>query len=114
MAKFVIEGGFPIAGKIRSAGNKNAALPILCASLMARGGVWIRNVPKIGDVATLIALLENMGMRFAKQGDYDLRPSPSGLRDKPLDAELCRRVRGSILLAAPLLHCFGRVVDYIF
>ena len=76
---------------------------------MAQGGVWIRNVPKIGDVATLLNLLENMGMRFARQGDYDLRPIPAGLNDKPLNAELCRRVRGSILLAAPLLHCFGRV-----
>ncbi len=109
MAHFVIEGGYPVSGKIRSAGNKNAALPILCASLMARGGVWIRNVPKIGDVATLLALLENMGMRFARQGDYDLRPVPGGVSDRPLNAELCRRVRGSVLLAAPLLHRFGRV-----
>ena len=93
MTKFVIDGGFPISGKVRSAGNKNAALPILCASLMARGGVWIRNVPKIGDVATLLSLLENMGMRFARQGDYDLRPVPAGLADKPLNAELCRRVK---------------------
>ncbi|MCC8191341.1 MAG: UDP-N-acetylglucosamine 1-carboxyvinyltransferase [Planctomycetes bacterium] len=109
MAKFIIDGGYPIAGKIRASGNKNAALPILCASLLVDGGVWIRNVPKIGDVATLLTLLESMGMRFAWQGDYDLRPNSSAIADRPLDADLCRRVRGSVLLAAPLLHRFGRV-----
>ncbi len=109
MAKFIIDGGFPISGTIRTSGNKNAALPILCASLLVDGGVWIRNIPKIGDVDTLLSLLESMGMRFAHQGDYDIRPISSGLVDKPLDPELCRRVRGSVLLAAPLLHRFGRV-----
>ncbi|MCD8140971.1 MAG: UDP-N-acetylglucosamine 1-carboxyvinyltransferase [Planctomycetaceae bacterium] len=109
MAKFSIDGGYPLRGKIRSSGNKNAALPILCASILADGGVWIRNVPKIGDVLTLLQLLESMGMRFARQGDYDLRPINANLSDKPLDPELCRTVRGSVLLAAPLLHRFGRV-----
>ncbi len=109
MAKFIIDGGHPLSGKIRSSGNKNAALPILCASLLLDGGVWIRNIPRIGDVLTLLQLLESMGMRFAKQGDYDLRPLSCNLADKPLDAELCRKVRGSVLLAAPLLHRFGRV-----
>ncbi len=109
MAKFIIDGGHPLRGKIRSSGNKNAALPILCASILADSGVWIRNIPKIGDVATLLQLLESMGVRLAWQGDYDLRPNPSGIVDKPLNPELCRKVRGSVLLAAPLLHRFGRV-----
>lgn len=109
MAKFIIDGGYPISGAIRASGNKNAALPILCASLLVDGGIWIRNVPRIGDVATLLSLLESMGMRFAWQGDYDVRPIAANLADRPLDAELCRKVRGSILLAAPLLHRFGRV-----
>lgn len=109
MTKFIIEGGYPVSGRIRTSGNKNAALPILCASLLVDGGVWIRNIPKIGDVGTLLRLLESTGMRFAWQGDYDLRPISSGLVDGPLDAGLCRKVRGSVLLAAPLLHRFGRV-----
>ena len=109
MAKFIIDGGYPIQGKIRSSGNKNAALPILCASILVDGGLWIRNIPKIGDVFVLLSLLESMGMRFAWQGDYDLRPLSSGMVDRPLDPGLCRRVRGSVLLAAPLLHRFGRV-----
>lgn len=109
MAKFIIDGGYPISGSIRASGNKNAALPILCASLLVDSGIWIRNIPGIGDVGTLLSLLESMGMRFAWQGDYDVRPIASNLADRPLDAELCRKVRGSILLAAPLLHRFGRV-----
>jgi UDP-N-acetylglucosamine 1-carboxyvinyltransferase len=71
--------------------------------------VWIRNIPRIGDVNTLLILLESMGMRFAWQGEYDLRPSSAHLADRPLDHDLCRKVRGSVLLAAPLLHRFGRV-----
>ncbi len=109
MAKFIIDGGHPLSGRIRSSGNKNAALPVLCASLLLDGGMWIRNIPKIGDVLTLLQLLESMGMRFAKQGDYDLRPISANLADKPLNPDLCRKVRGSVLLAAPLLHRFGRV-----
>ncbi|MCL2001398.1 MAG: UDP-N-acetylglucosamine 1-carboxyvinyltransferase [Planctomycetes bacterium] len=109
MAKFIIDGGHPIRGTIRSSGNKNAALPILCATLLVDGGVWVRNIPRIGDVETLLTLLESMGMRFAWQGAYDFRPSSSNLVDRPLDACLCRKVRGSVLLAAPLLHRFGRV-----
>ncbi len=109
MTKFIIDGGYPIRGTIRTSGNKNAALPILCASLLVDGSVWIRNIPRIGDVQTLLSLLESMGMRFAWQGNYDFRPSSSGLADRPLNAELCRKVRGSVLLAAPLLHRFGRV-----
>ncbi|MDR1535907.1 MAG: UDP-N-acetylglucosamine 1-carboxyvinyltransferase [Planctomycetota bacterium] len=109
MARFIIDGGHPISGVIQASGNKNAALPILCASILSDRGVWIRNVPKIGDVATLIALLENLGMRFARQGDYDLRSLSSSLSDRPLDPGLCRAARGSVLLAVPLLHRFGRV-----
>ncbi|MDR0363270.1 MAG: UDP-N-acetylglucosamine 1-carboxyvinyltransferase [Planctomycetota bacterium] len=109
MTEFHIEGGYPLNGRIRASGNKNAALPILCASILVDDGVWIRNIPRIGDVDTLLTLLESMGMKFAWQGRYDLRPSSAALADRPLDYELCRKVRGSVLLAAPLLHRFGRV-----
>lgn len=109
MAEFHIEGGHPLRGTVRASGNKNAALPILCASILADDGVWIRNIPRIGDVDTLLALLESMGMRFAWQGRYDVRPSSANIVEKPLDAGLCRRARGSVLLAAPLLHRFGRI-----
>ncbi|MDR3212169.1 MAG: UDP-N-acetylglucosamine 1-carboxyvinyltransferase [Planctomycetota bacterium] len=109
MAEFRIAGGSPLVGRIRAAGNKNAALPILCASLMADDGVWIRNIPRIGDVETLLTLMESMGVRLAWQGSYDVRVSADKLVDRPLNHVLCRRVRGSILLAAPLLHRFQRV-----
>ncbi len=109
MAEFHIQGGIPLNGTIRASGNKNAALPILSASILADDGVWIRNIPRIGDVETLLNLLESMGMRFAWQGRYDVRTTSATLKDKPLNPELCRKVRGSILLAAPLLHRFGRV-----
>ncbi|MDR1611660.1 MAG: UDP-N-acetylglucosamine 1-carboxyvinyltransferase, partial [Planctomycetota bacterium] len=52
MTEFLIEGGHPLNGVIRASGNKNAALPILCASLLVDDVVWIRNIPRIGDVNT--------------------------------------------------------------
>lgn len=109
MAKLIIEGGHPLKGTIRASGNKNAALPILCASILADEGVWIRNIPRIGDVNTLLTLMESMGVRLAWQGDYDVRPDSASMVETPLDPELCRTARASILLAAPLLHRFGRV-----
>lgn len=109
MAEFRITGGTPLQGVVRASGNKNAALPILCASLMTSHGVWIRNLPRIGDVNTLLDLLSSLNVRSAWQGGYDVRLTADNLKKRPLDGNLCRRVRGSVLLAVPLLYRFGEV-----
>ncbi len=108
--RFQVQGGHPIGGTIRPAGNKNAALPILAATLMADAPVILDNVPRIGDVESMIALLA----QSRRNRDLD-RPEPAG-RSMPtqakghnLDPELCARIRASILLAAPMLARFGRV-----
>ena len=107
MATFRIEGGHPLSGTVRASGNKNAALPILAASLLADQAVWVRNLPRIGDVDTLLDLLKSMGVKLAWQGRYDVRIAADRLERTPPDPELCRRVRGSVLFAAPLLARFG-------
>jgi UDP-N-acetylglucosamine 1-carboxyvinyltransferase len=61
--KFVIEGGRPLSGTVVPAGNKNGALPALAASLLTDQEVVVRNVPRIGDVETMLALLERLGVR---------------------------------------------------
>ena len=61
MEKFVIEGGFPLSGTIAPAGNKNAALPVLAASLLTEEEVVLRNIPQIRDVYAMLELLTELG-----------------------------------------------------
>jgi len=109
MAQFRIQGGHPLRGRIRAAGNKNAALPITAAALLADAPVAIRNLPRIGDVATMLDLLADLGARVEWAGEHEARIDPTRLAGAAMDDVRCRRVRGSILLAAPLLHRFGVV-----
>ena len=107
--RFVVQGGRPLSGTVRPAGNKNAALPILAATLLADGPVDLGNVPKIRDVEIMMALLEDLGARVAWTGPNTVRVDPAGVTSKPLDPGLCAKIRASILLAAPLLARFGQV-----
>jgi len=61
MQSFVIEGGRPLSGRVRASGNKNGALPILAASILASDEVLLSNVPRIQDVETMVALLADIG-----------------------------------------------------
>lgn len=109
MAQFRIEGGHPLSGTILASGNKNAALPALAASLMSEGPVLLHRVPKIGDVLTMIDLLAALGASLTWVEDHTLKISAASLAKANLREDLCRKVRGSVLLAAPLLHRFGEV-----
>ena len=108
--RFVVRGGRPLTGTVRPAGNKNAALPILAATLLADGPVDLANVPRIRDVEMMIALLENLGAKVEWTGSNAVRVDPAHAVSKPLDPGLCAKIRASILLAAPLLARFGHVV----
>ncbi|MGE3616881.1 MAG: UDP-N-acetylglucosamine 1-carboxyvinyltransferase, partial [Gemmatimonadales bacterium] len=108
--RFVVTGGRPLSGTVRPAGNKNAALPILAATLLGDSPSDLLNVPRIRDVEMMIALLEHLGARVEWTGPNEVRVDPAGAVSKPLDPELCARIRASILLAAPLLARFGQVV----
>src|SRR5438552_3643146 len=106
---FLVTGVRPLAGTIRPAGNKNAALPILAATLLADGPCRIDNVPRIRDVETLLALLQHVGAKVQWYGTNTVEVDPSGTEPKPLDPALCKEIRASILLAGPMLARFGRV-----
>jgi len=106
---FRVTGGRPLTGTIRPAGNKNAALPILAATLLADGPCRIDNVPRIRDVETLLALLQHVGAKVQWQGENTVEIDTSGAEPKPLDPQLCKDIRASILLAGPMLARFGRV-----
>jgi len=106
---FVVEGGHRLKGTVRPAGNKNAALPILAATLLADAPVTLRNVPRIRDVETLLELLESQGVAVTWQDEHTLVADARKARAGDPDPALCSRIRASILLAGPMLARFGRV-----
>jgi UDP-N-acetylglucosamine 1-carboxyvinyltransferase len=106
---FVIEGGRPLRGHVRAAGNKNGALPILAACMLTSEPVELSNVPRIRDVETMVELLADLGVDIEWHGENDLRVHAADVRKLELDPELCSRIRASFLLAGPLLGRFRRV-----
>ena len=111
MQSFVIEGGRPLSGTIRASGNKNGALPILAATVLASEEVLLSNVPRIRDVETMVELLADLGADVDVDGpERGPRRQLAGVSKTELDPELCREIRASFLLAGPLLARFGRVV----
>jgi UDP-N-acetylglucosamine 1-carboxyvinyltransferase len=106
---FRVTGGHPLSGTVRPAGNKNAALPIIAATLMADGPSEIHNVPRIRDVDVLLDLARGLGAKVSWSGDHTLTIDPAALTAGPPDPGLCAMLRASILLAGPLLARFGRV-----
>src|SRR5512145_1322594 len=109
MQSFVIEGGRPLSGTVRASGNKNGALPVLAACVLASDEVRLSNVPRIRDVETMVELLADLGADAEWIGPNEVRVDPEGVGKTDLDAELAREIRASFLLAGPLLARFGRV-----
>jgi UDP-N-acetylglucosamine 1-carboxyvinyltransferase len=107
---FVIEGARPLNGRIRAAGNKNGALPILAACVLTEGEVVLHNVPRILDVQTMLDLMADLGVDVEWIGDNDVRVSAANVAKTELDEDLCRRIRASVLLAGPLLARFGSAI----
>jgi UDP-N-acetylglucosamine 1-carboxyvinyltransferase len=109
MEKFVIQGGVPLSGTVRPAGNKNAALPLLAAAVLTTEPVVLRNVPKISDVGTMLDLIRELGGSAEWRGDNEVLVDASGVTgDGEIDRALSERIRASFLLAGPLLARFGR------
>src|SRR3712207_5785223 len=96
---FVIEGGRPLHGRVRAAGNKNAALPIAAACLLTDEPVLLRNVPAIRDVETMLELVADVGVHVEHRGPGEVLIHAAEAPKPELDEELCRRIRASILLA---------------
>jgi UDP-N-acetylglucosamine 1-carboxyvinyltransferase len=107
MDKFVIQGGSPLSGEVVAAGNKNAALPILAASLLTEEEVVLSNVPRIRDTETQVAVLEGLGVRAEWVTDGELRLQADTVAETSPDEALSARIRASFLVAGPLLARFG-------
>jgi UDP-N-acetylglucosamine 1-carboxyvinyltransferase len=107
--QFVIQGGHALAGTVTPTGNKNAALPILAATLLTDEEVILENVPDILDVHAMLAILDDIGVSIREEPDGALAFRATDIRDTALDPELCRRIRASVLFAGPLLARAGSV-----
>jgi UDP-N-acetylglucosamine 1-carboxyvinyltransferase len=110
MDTFVIDGGRPLHGEITPAGNKNAALPILAASVLSTEDVVVRNLPRIRDVAAMLEILEELGVRVQWLDEHSVVLNAADVDgDATVDRAAAERIRASFLLAGPLLARFGRV-----
>ena len=107
---FVIEGGRPLNGRVRAAGNKNGALPILAATLLASEPVTLSNVPRIRDVETMVELLEDLGAEVEWIGPNVVTVDGTQATKTDVDPGLATRIRASFLVAGPLIARFGRAV----
>jgi UDP-N-acetylglucosamine 1-carboxyvinyltransferase len=108
MEKFIIEGGYPLSGTIDPAGNKNAALPALAASLLTDEEVVLRNVPRIRDVEAMLELLRRVGVKVDWREENTVALQADEVDATQVDEEWSERIRASFLLAGPLLARCGR------
>lgn len=109
MSKFLVTGGKKLEGEIKLSGNKNSALKLIPATLLADSPTTLTNVPAISDVKVMIELLRNLGAKVEYK-DHTLRVDPSTLTSSIPDPDLCSKIRASVVLAAPLLVRFGKTV----
>ncbi len=109
MERFIIEGGTPLKGTVTPSGNKNAALPILAATLLTDEPVTIHNLPNIGDVRTMLALLEGLGATVQRHGNRSVTIQASSLQSTCPDPALFGQLRGSLTLLGPLLARAGHI-----
>lgn len=111
MDKLVIEGGKPLSGTIVIQGAKNAALPILAASMLVEGKVTIDHVPRLLDIDVMLNILRELGC-LAKHEEQTVLLDTSSLHSSHIPEALMRQMRSSIFLMGPLLARFGEVTIY--
>lgn len=106
MQKLVIQGGIPLRGEVSISGAKNAALPMMCASLLTSDVLQLSNMPDLHDIATMRKLLEQMGVKAAVQGDeMALHGAHVDKLEAPYD--MVKTMRAAVLVLGPLVARFG-------
>ena len=107
MDKLLIQGGVPLSGEVAVSGAKNAALPILCASLLTAEPLRFANVPHLNDVSTMLRLLGQMGVDVTMDGNEALVLDSHALNNPVAPYDLVKTMRASILVLGPLVARFG-------
>jgi UDP-N-acetylglucosamine 1-carboxyvinyltransferase len=108
MDKLLVGGGRRLEGEVRASGAKNAALPILAATLLADEPVGVSNVPHLQDVTTMIGLLGRMGVGVTVDERMRIEVDPRSISDFVAPYELVRTMRASIVVLGPLVARYGR------
>jgi UDP-N-acetylglucosamine 1-carboxyvinyltransferase len=107
-SKLIIQGGYPLSGEVVISGSKNAALPLISATLLSEEISVLENVPDISDIHTLLKILEYLNVAtYFDNGRLTI--DPKNMQNKPIPHELVSRMRGSIILLAPLLVKFKKI-----
>jgi UDP-N-acetylglucosamine 1-carboxyvinyltransferase len=106
MGQFLIQGGCQLKGEVTISGAKNAALPILFASLLSKGNVNLTNVPLLKDISTTLELLKELGAEASQDG-HEVHINASSVKNYTASYELVRSMRASILALGPLVARFG-------
>jgi UDP-N-acetylglucosamine 1-carboxyvinyltransferase len=110
MDKLLIKGGIPLSGEINISGAKNAALPILAATILADGPVTVGNVPHLHDITTTMELLGRMGAQLTVDERMNIEVDSSNIREFFAPYDLVKTMRSSILVLGPLLAHYGKAV----
>jgi len=110
MHKYIVDGGFPVNGRIKASGNKNAALPCIAACLLSAQEVILRNIPDIEDVTVLCEILETLGSNVVRDvAKGTVKISTPEITQTEISAALAKKIRASILLAGPLVGRAGKI-----
>ena len=107
MDKLIITGGTPLNGEVAISGAKNAALPILCASLLTADPLHLSNLPHLNDISTMLRLLAQMGVGVTLDGPAGLVLDGGGLNNPLAPYDLVKTMRASILVLGPLVARCG-------
>ncbi len=108
MDNFVIRGGRPLQGEVCVSGAKNAALPILCSSILAESPCCYHNIPDLRDIATILDVLATLGLTSHREEDNTVVIDPTSINCFAAPYELVKSMRASILVLGPLLARFKR------
>jgi UDP-N-acetylglucosamine 1-carboxyvinyltransferase len=106
---FMIQGQRPLQGEVHVTGNKNAALPMLAATLLTDEPIILHNVPRIGDVGIMLQLLQSLGVELLSNGGSSITLQARNIHSREVDRALATQIRASILLAGPMLARLGGV-----
>ncbi len=108
MEKLLIKGGKSLSGKISCSGAKNAALPMIAATILCDDKVVLKNLPYLQDITTMFELLGSMGSEILLDENMDFTISSANLKDIEARYELVKTMRASILVLGPLLSKYGK------
>jgi UDP-N-acetylglucosamine 1-carboxyvinyltransferase len=107
--KFIINGGKHLSGEISVRGFKNSATPIIAATILNKGKTVLNNIPRIGDVLTMLDILKSCGSKYKWLGEYEIEIDNSEFDPENINQDLVKKIRSSALLIGPILARFKKI-----